>query len=397
MNVLILTPDAVGSTLLQRLLTVYMQFYQFDKQVINIHELANGIDKFYSQEFNKEILCRSKTTGFHQTLEQITDLLKSADHYTICRLAKYHMNARNDGVEQQRPFYQYLDDNFFVIATRRHNLFEHALSWGINKITKKLNVYTPNEKIDTFINLYKSSVTLDEHAFVMSLESYKDYVLWSEKYFNIGSYFYYDQHVNEIEKYILNLPVFAGQPQRITWKDVFNIDFANWNRCHFFTSNMETLALENKNEPVAQLTFDKKHEEQDLEFLDRYFDYTKHGHHNRAQALVDSSNLKTMVSYLPTEQVKFLKENFQKYADAADAVRQMHYLGIMPTTIPIKKQTLAAKRFMIKNFESCLERYNKWIVENPTFGKPLDINDLNKEMSSEQNFWRPDTGNNLLT
>ena len=42
MNVLVLTPDAVGSTLIQRLLTIYMQLNQFDRPVINLHELSKG-------------------------------------------------------------------------------------------------------------------------------------------------------------------------------------------------------------------------------------------------------------------------------------------------------------------------------------------------------------------
>ena len=41
MNVLLLTPDRVGSTLLQRTLTVYMLRRGFDKPVINLHELTN--------------------------------------------------------------------------------------------------------------------------------------------------------------------------------------------------------------------------------------------------------------------------------------------------------------------------------------------------------------------
>ena len=43
MNVLILTPDAVGSTLLQRTITIYMQFHEFDRPTINLHELTNGL------------------------------------------------------------------------------------------------------------------------------------------------------------------------------------------------------------------------------------------------------------------------------------------------------------------------------------------------------------------
>jgi hypothetical protein len=386
MNVLILTPDAVGSTLLQRLITVYMQFYQFGKPVINIHELALGIDKYYSPDFNREILCRARTNSFYQSLPEVTELLKNADHYTVCRLAKYHLNSRNDGVENLFPFYKYLDENFFVISTRRHNLFEHALSMGINKITKKLNVFTPNEKIDTFIDLYKSSVTLDPEAFRMSLENYKDYVNWTEQNFNVGSYFFYDQHVDNIEQYILNLPIFAGQPQQITWKDTFNIDFNDWNRCHFFSSNIETLALDSK-EPVAKLEFNKQHNEEDLAFLEKY-----HGYESASQ----SQALKTMVSYLPQAQVTYLKENFQQYADAAESVQKMQRLGIMPTTIPIKKQTLAAKKFMIKNFEQCLSVYNQWIEQNSSFGKPIHIDDLADVMTKEQQHWSCGPGQELL-
>ena len=48
MNVLILTPDGVGSTLLQRVLTISMQLHEFDRPVINLHELTNGLEKYYS-------------------------------------------------------------------------------------------------------------------------------------------------------------------------------------------------------------------------------------------------------------------------------------------------------------------------------------------------------------
>ena len=63
MNVLILTPDAVGSTLLQRLLTVYMQLHDFDRHVINLHELTNGLNRYYSPEFNREILGKDFAQG----------------------------------------------------------------------------------------------------------------------------------------------------------------------------------------------------------------------------------------------------------------------------------------------------------------------------------------------
>jgi hypothetical protein len=203
MNVLILTPDAVGSTLLQRVITIYMQFHEYDKPVINLHELTNGIIKYYSQDFGREILGKPQGNydpdNYHQSLQEIQDLLKSADHYKVSRLAQYP-------VSEQIPFFQYLDDNFFVISCRRHNVFEHALSWGITKITKKLNVYSAQDKISTFFDLYRNRIELDTTALIASLDSYRDYLRWSDDNFSVGSYFYYDQHLENLERYILNLP-----------------------------------------------------------------------------------------------------------------------------------------------------------------------------------------------
>ena len=91
MNVLILTPDAVGSTLLQRMLTIYMQFHDFGRPVINLHELTNGLARYYSPEFNQELVSKYalKTWGYHQSLPQVVEMLSSVDHYKTSRLAPY--------------------------------------------------------------------------------------------------------------------------------------------------------------------------------------------------------------------------------------------------------------------------------------------------------------------
>ena len=197
MNVLILTPDAVGSTLLQRTLTIYMQFHDFGRPVINMHELTNGLDKYYSPEFGREIVSKKTVQkwGYHQTLQQVTELLDSVDHYKTSRLAHYHIRRRGDTMEQQVPFYSYLNENFYVIACRRANVFEHALSMTLNTITKKLNVFNAYEKIDTFYEIYKSGVTLDPVVFTNHLWSYKQYVKWSEQHFDIASYFNYEKDI----------------------------------------------------------------------------------------------------------------------------------------------------------------------------------------------------------
>ena len=106
MNVLILTPDAVGSTLLQRMLTIYMQFHDFGRPVINLHELTNGLARYYSPEFNRELVSKHalKSRGYHQSLQQVVEMLSSVDHYKTSRLAHYHLVRRGDSVAEQIPF-----------------------------------------------------------------------------------------------------------------------------------------------------------------------------------------------------------------------------------------------------------------------------------------------------
>jgi hypothetical protein len=247
MNVLILTPDAVGSTLLQRLITIYMQFHEFDRPVINIHELTNGITKYHSPEFNRTLLGRDRDPQKKiQSLKEITNLLQTVDHYKVARLAQYHIRRREDTIEDQLPFYQYLNDNFFIISCRRQNVFEHAISQTINKITKKLNVYSLSEKIDAFFDIYQEKINLDPISFLQSLESYKRYVNWCDDHFIVSSYFDYDMHVKEIENFILNLPVFNRQQKKLSWQDVYDVNFNDWNRCHKYLHDVQG-ALSNKN------------------------------------------------------------------------------------------------------------------------------------------------------
>ena len=128
-----------------------MQFHQFDRPVINLHELTNGLVKYHNTTFDQDVLGKkNESWGYHQSLEQIVELLSSVTHYKTSRLAHYHIRNRQDTIADQKSFYQYLNDNFYIISCRRHNIFEHSLSWCLSKITKKLNVYNDGEKIDNF-------------------------------------------------------------------------------------------------------------------------------------------------------------------------------------------------------------------------------------------------------
>lgn len=396
MNVLVLTPDAVGSTLLQRMLTIYMQFHTFDQPVINLHELTNGLAKYYSPEFNREIVSKKTVTnwGYYQTLQQVVEMLSSVDHHKTSRLAHYHIRQRGDTVEQQIPFYNYLNENFYVIACRRANVFEHALSMTLNKITKKLNVYDAYEKIDTFYNIYQSGVNLDPTVFVKQLDAYKSYINWSEQYFNVSSYFNYEQDIPRIEQYILDLPIFSNQSSRITWEENFGISFNDWNKMHYIRSDISALTC-----LPAQAS-----EKLLLALPDPVTDYQQHSlpqmpavHSAADLAALPEDVVKTWARGVicRTGIVPFLDSGHQQrlapyqtgYALAKNTIDQMIQLGIMVSGPPIKKQTMHDKHQMIKNFDELVNVYNHWIDQNPGIGQLVDRSTVQTQISKESDFW----------
>jgi hypothetical protein len=381
MNVLLLTPDAVGGTLLQRLLTIYMQFHEFDRPVINLHELTNGITKYWSQDFNREILGkpnrpngnRSKGTAWehHQDLKAIVDLLASVDHYKTARVAPYQHKIRKDTIDQQIPFYNYLNENFFIISCRRKNVFEQALSWSINKITNKLNVYNPGEKISTFINMYNDPINIDTESLIVSLDSYSEYIKWSNDHFNVASYFYYEQHVENIERYILDLPVFSGQKKLISWQDKFDQEFNDWNRCHYLMSDIGTLALDyqGKDEQLLLESSNSTAKEQ--------------------LSLISQNQPMNLVHHLPSVHKEFFNNNREKYLNARGAIEKMHQLGILTSTMPIKKQTMLEKKHIVKNFNQCVDVYNNWVQHHLDIAQPVDLAELQSQGEIERDFWKP--------
>ena len=361
MNVLILTPDAVGSTLLQRLITIYMQFHNYDRPVINLHELTNGLVKYYSPEFNQELLGKKPGKwGYHQSLREVAELLDSADHYKTSRLAQYHITKRKDTLADQIPFYEYLNENFYIISCRRQNIFEHALSWTIKNVTKRLNVYSAEEKINVFFDLYQSRIEVAPETLVDQLERYRTYMQWCSDHFNIASYFQYERDLPNIENYILNLPIFAGQSNRVTWKSTYGLDFADWNRCHYMSSDIGSIALGSQ-EKLQQITFDK------------------------SSALGFNNSL---VANLPRDHQRTLLTHGKNYSNASESIKKMVELGILITGVPIKKQTLREKKYLVKNFDACVDAYNNWIVNYPELGQPLDHENIMLAIEHEQHQWR---------
>ena len=190
MNYLILTPDGVGSTILQRLVT--MTLYLEDQTVTNTHELTNGIGL-------KDGVA-SKTSGrdYSQTLREIENILDNSSKNTILisRLAKYHIDRRKDRLNDCIRFYSFLNEHFKTkIACVRENLFEYAMSWSIRNKSGVLNVYDQQDRMKV------SQVSeVDEDFFIQKCIEYVKYVEWIEKNFPKVQQISYEDIVKESDR-----------------------------------------------------------------------------------------------------------------------------------------------------------------------------------------------------
>ena len=352
MNVLILTPDRVGSTLLQRLITVYMQSHTYDRPVINLHELTNGLMKYYSPVFNQEVLGKptDRPWGYYQTLNEITEHLHSTDHYKTARLAHYHILNRGDPIADQVPFYQHLNDNFFIISAQRKNLLEHALSWCIQGHSKKLNVYSHHEKIDTFANIYQDRISIDVKVMTHYLNKYVNYLQWVDNHFTVSSYFEYETHMPNIEEYILGLDIFGWQPKK-TWADTFGIGFRDWNRCHYLVSDISGISAQLPSADRLAIAYDSADGPDIVPVI------------SKTTNTDGMSGIAAVLNSLSRSDQQFLQKNSALYTNSCKAIDELVQHKIITTGIPIKLQTMMEKRRLIRNFDQCVEVYNKWVAE----------------------------------
>jgi hypothetical protein len=359
MNVLVLTPDRVGSTLLQRLITIHMQSHDFGKPVINIHELTNGLTTGWNSKLNNTTIRRNaERWGYYQSLQDIVEMLESADHFKTARLAHYHIKNRADSVDQQQPFYQYINDNFFIISARRENLLEHALSWCIFTVSKKLNVYGPEEKISTFRDIYKNKIHVDQDVMIRYLDAYVDYIKWTENHFNVSSYFEYGRDLPQIENYINNLNLFGTDQKNNFWQNIFGMTWQDWNRCHYLVSDLSTGS-------------------DNLSALPWVSNITSH------QLLPAVMNT---ASAIQTQDRAFLTKNIVQYLNIDEHIQDMVRDGTLASGVPIKLQTMLEKRFLVQNFDQCVDTYNRW-CQRTGHGTPVEQQALLATATEEMQQW----------
>ena len=177
MNYLILTPDGVGSTLLQRLITLTL--YLENHAVQNTHELTNGIKlKNGIAVKNPELMYSQR---YSQSLNKIANILHDSQEQTrlVSRLAKYHIDNRKDAVNDCQDFYKFLNGHFErKIMCVRENIFEYAMSWSIRNQSGVLNVYNKEDR-----DKVSQVSEVDENYFIQKCQQYVKYTEWVEHNF----------------------------------------------------------------------------------------------------------------------------------------------------------------------------------------------------------------------
>lgn len=256
MNVLILTPDGVGSTILQRLLT--MTLYLEKIEVVNTHELTNGLC------LNKGILTKNFDLRYSQKLQEIVQLIKQSDKNThiVSRLAKYHLDARQDNPQSQKTFFAFLNSFYGKkIMCIRNNIFEYALSWSIRERSGVLNVYNREDK-----KLVMEVSEVDESFFLKKCNEYVNYIYWVQDNFpNVEQVSYEDMITNSdsiIEKITGYKDTFnknLGANLSLILKmeyDFTNLLFAQNNKPFSYTKKEEKALILYKK--LAEMLIDKK-------------------------------------------------------------------------------------------------------------------------------------------
>ena len=211
MNTLILTPDGVGSTILQRLVTMALHLEKMP--VRNTHELTNGLI------LKNSIANKDSDLGYTQTLDQIINILEesSTDTQLVSRVAKYHLDARKDSLPEQENFFSFLKKFYKKkIMCVRENIFEYAMSWSIRNKSGVLNVYDRQDREKV---LQVSDV--DESYFQKKCQDYVDYQAWMERYFPDVIKVSYEKLVTDSDIVIEEITGYKN-----TFKNVFGISLS---------------------------------------------------------------------------------------------------------------------------------------------------------------------------
>jgi hypothetical protein len=122
---------------------------------------------------------------------------------------------------------------------------------------------------------------------------------------------------------------------------------------------------------VAQLTFDSTQTNSQLE--------------------LQSLSQPTIEQSLTATDQKFLLDNAANYKKTKDAIQELVDHKVLVTPVPIKLQTMLEKKLLVKNFDECVEAYNR-VMTDPNslikgLGLPYDPEDIDNIVTNEIGQW----------
>ena len=292
-NYLVLTPDGVGSTYLQRALTVYLQCADLDYW--NTHELLNGLG------VEDGSLYKDFTLEYSQTIEDICNKLLITGNFLVSRIARYHITNRlAEREENYADLYRECNRKFRTIIFCARDPFEYALSWSIRKQSGKLNVYSIRERTEAHGSGVKEPIDLD--FFQSKLDQYTEYEYWAEDNFNITKKVNYDDLHNNVDQQMQEI---TGLDHTV--KDKIGISLQDYSRYRYLLS-------------MYKQTKDTQYFSNGIDVID------------------EMCNLHGMIE-------------------------RLNYSLRLPSSMPIKMNTMANKRSRVTNFDQAVETYNNWAIK----------------------------------
>ena len=202
MNILIITSDGVGSSIVQRFIAINL--YLNDQKPLLTHEMLNG-----GLVQNDGIVQKDWNIKFTRSL---SDTVASIKHHgqkrsIVARHSKHVYDQRNDSNEERQVFDKFLQEYFDrkVICMRR-NVFDQALSQAIRTQIKKTQgtdnalIFNAEQKKQVLSNRY-----VDEKVFVRKLEEYTSRIDWAKQKFPDAVEVYYEDAVTQTDKMLTNV------------------------------------------------------------------------------------------------------------------------------------------------------------------------------------------------
>ena len=215
MNYLVLTNDGIGSSYLQRSLTLYLNSAGIEYW--NTHELLNGVACN-----NGNIYKQWRDNNFElQPVNEIITCLNESTNNIVSRVGLHWAHQRND----ISTLYPVLRSKYNKILMCKRDPFEYALSWAIRSSEGIGNLYRVDKKRSLSLNY---DVEMD--FFKTKLEEYHKYIYWTMDNFNAQEVNYNDLQIN-IDNMMQKI---TGLDHSV--EDKFGISLQNYSRVRYLAS-----------------------------------------------------------------------------------------------------------------------------------------------------------------